>query len=57
MACTAHKPYIPQSVYAEQRRALALTKRSGPPPLPRPTLGARIMAMPYIGDHDSALMP
>ena len=57
MAYTAHKPYIPQSVYAEQRRALALTKRSSPPPLPRPTLGARIMAMPYIGDHDSALMP
>lgn len=57
MSYTTQKPYIPQSLYAEQRRALAINKRSGPPPLPRPTLGARIMAMPHIGDHETSMMP
>jgi len=57
MPYVAKKVYSSQALLAERRRAIALNKRSGPPPLPRPTLGARIMAMPYIGDHDSALMP
>lgn len=57
MAYTAPKPYASASLRAEWCRAIALNKRSGPPPLPRPTLGARIMAMPYIGDHESPMMP
>ena len=47
MAYTS-KPYVPHSVYAEQRRAIALCSRKCPPPLPRPTMGARIMARPHI---------
>lgn len=51
------KNYIDRSLFAEQRQLKEILKRGGPPPLPRPTLGARIMAMPYIGDHESQLMP
>ena len=57
MARGASKQYINRDLFVENRRFEAILKRGGPPPLPRPTLGARIMAMPYIGDHESQLMP
>lgn len=37
----------------ETRRAIAVSNRKMPRPLPRPTLGARVLATPTLGDVEA----